>query len=284
VISLAESARALEKEFSARGIPFDRPGFYDHPAFLAAERDDPTFVKYYARYVHDRARTPDYDQNVRQVVPIVADVYHQALLQDGRLGACVDMSIILSRALEREGIWNYIVKGSLTTIYPAGGNIESHHYWSIDNGTFAAAHAWVAVPPLFVVDLTLRRQPLQPAEEEHLPPLVCDEASRIVQATLDDVVAPETQSRWTTQGMSPAEQLRARHPNEAEFMGVFPARELQFRDTILRYVPVAAGAPDLPFEDTTCILFSGRRGYEVYAKEVSEALARSRGQAPKGPR
>ena len=108
----------IERDFLVRQIPLNSPGFYDHPSFMEVERGNPSYLNNYARFVHDRQRTPAYDEHVRQTVPIVARVFHEHLKANGRLGACVDISGVLSRALEMEGVWNFVVKGSLTIEFP----------------------------------------------------------------------------------------------------------------------------------------------------------------------
>lgn len=50
-LSNDQECRRLEHAFANRNIPFDAPGFYDHPNFLAQEQKDPRFLELYAQYV-----------------------------------------------------------------------------------------------------------------------------------------------------------------------------------------------------------------------------------------
>jgi hypothetical protein len=140
--------RALESDFRRRGIDTSTPGFYDHPAFVAAEQRDNTFLNRYARYVDVRQHPEDYIHRASVEIPVIAETLHGILVQDARQGACVDMSGVLSRTLDREGFWNYVVKGSLTITFPTHSGIGQRYFRTVDRGNFVAGHAWVVAPPL----------------------------------------------------------------------------------------------------------------------------------------
>jgi hypothetical protein len=54
------------------------------------------------------------------------------------------MSIALSKIIEAEGYWNYIVKGSLSIDFPPEAKLKDRYFWSYDLGfKYAAAHAWL---------------------------------------------------------------------------------------------------------------------------------------------
>jgi hypothetical protein len=82
----------LERAFSNRLIPLDAPGFYDYPAFPAAEREDPRFLELYARYVEARAYDEAYLAHAAAKITATANAVAAAVAADGRLGACVDAS------------------------------------------------------------------------------------------------------------------------------------------------------------------------------------------------
>lgn len=270
----------IERDFLARQIPLDSPGFYDHPNFMEVERGNPSYLNNYARFVHDRQRTPAYDEHVRQTVPIVARVFYEHLKAKGRLGACVDISGILSRALEMEGIWNFVVKGSLTIEFPRKAKIMPKFFWSVDTGQFTAAHAWVAAPPYFIVDVTIRLQPYSAGEEEYLPEVICSFAETLTTGTLEDVVSPVIRAYLTSMGIPKTRQLSEVSPNTPKFMKVFPARLFKLGETAMKFVPVATTAPDAQFQDMRAMLFDGKTGYELYASDVKAALAEARHAQP----
>lgn len=267
---------AIERDFKARRIPLETPGFYDHPSFMEVEKLDPRYLNNYARFVHDRPRDPAYDEYVRQTVPIVARVFHEHLKANSRLGACVDISGVISRALEMEGIWNFVVKGSLTIEFPRKTKITPKFFWSVDSGHFTAAHAWVAAPPYYIVDVAIRLQPYSDGEEEYLPEVICSSADTLTAGTLEDVVSPEVRAYLTSMRIPKSQQLRAASPDTHNFMKAFPARLFRFGETAMKFVPVATTAPDTRFQDMHAMLFDGKTGYELYVSDVKTALTQAR--------
>lgn len=149
--------RVIE-ELAARGISTANPGFFDQPAFRAAEEGDPEYLCNYARFIDARHYTPEYLDRARREIPEIAEPLHQALKRDGRLGACIDLSMVLSRILEREGFWNYMVSGCLTQTFPSKYGFPPRYIWAVDRGNAKAPHVWVVAPPFLVVDLTVSMQ------------------------------------------------------------------------------------------------------------------------------
>ena len=85
-VRIPADAKILARIFSNRGIPTDQINFYNHPAFLAAERQDPSFLEFYAAWVRARRRDDAYDVHVRRVVPRMADIIADEIARDGQLG------------------------------------------------------------------------------------------------------------------------------------------------------------------------------------------------------
>lgn len=273
---------SLEARFAALDVPTDTPGFYDHPRFVAAEREDPAFLERYAEYVVARPYTSDYVDRARVEVPVIAELVQKELLADGRLGACVDIGMILSRILEREGFWNAMIKGSLTITFPETSGLRRKFFYSFDSlqtgqKPFAAAHAWLIVPPFDIVDIAARQQPYREGAE-FVPPLVLVEGTSVVDANPKEVFSPEF-----IQGFALAERLpevlvpRHAKPDWRTFLTVFPAREVTIDGTSLRYTPVAVGAPDAPFEQMKNWKVNGRYGIKLYRDTIQPALDAIRG-------
>ena len=97
----------LEAEFGRLGIDFRNPAFCETPAFLAAEQRNPRLLVKYAQYVNTLNFTLEYSQRAQTVVAETADFLYAELAADGRRGACIDISQMLQRFLERQGIWVY---------------------------------------------------------------------------------------------------------------------------------------------------------------------------------
>ena len=152
----SETHDQLRREFAGLGIPMDAPGFYDHPAFVAIEKKNPKFLEAYAKFVQSRPIDRTYIAQVRQVVGIVGPMWNEELVLDGRLGACIDLSMVLSRTLESGGVWNYVVKGALTIEFPKNSGYGKTYFWPIDIAKVAAGHVWVCAPPYSIIDLTIQ--------------------------------------------------------------------------------------------------------------------------------
>ena len=268
----ADTFEKIKEDFLQRNIPIDVPGFYDHKNFLAVEQNNPEYLNNYARFVHDRPRTDDYNQLVKSKVPIIADAFHEKLKENGRLGACVDISGVISRALESEGIFNFVVKGSLTIDFPKKSTITRKYFWSVDRGDFTAAHAWVVAPPFYIVDVSVQLQPYTDGEAKYLPNLICSEGPIGPSGLLEDIVAPELLAYAIRMGVPTAKILDQVSPGTSKFIKVFPARSEKHESTALKYVPVAVTAPDLPFLEMVAIKFKGKTGYEIYEEEIKQAL------------
>lgn len=67
-----------------RNIPFDAPGFYDHPNFLTQEQKDPRFLELYARYVEARQYGDSYLADAAAKIDIAANALASAVKADGR--------------------------------------------------------------------------------------------------------------------------------------------------------------------------------------------------------
>ena len=276
MIDYNEGYEAVARQFQDQGIPVDQPGFYDHPNFVKVEQQIPTYLNNYARFVATRTYTEEYLGRAQREIPLIAGSFHRELCVDGRLGACVDASGYLSRMLEREGFWNFMVKGSLTIDFPARSKIPRGYFWFMDEGDFVAGHAWLHAPPFVVLDVTVRQQPYRGKQREHLPDLVLADDSEPAEGSADDIMSPELRQYLTRRGVRPARHLVTVEPELPKFLQVFPASLVRARYTRLKYVPVAVTAPDLPLEQMRSMTFSDRTGGQVYTGVIQPMLAETR--------
>ncbi len=156
--------------------------------------------------------------------------------------------------------------------FPSRSKIPPQYFYSIDQGSFVAGHAWVMAPPLFVIDITLRLQPFKYAQADYLPPMICSDSNTQVRGTAVDIVAPEIRAHLAEQGVSEKQVLRTISPKTIPFLKTFHGRLIRASDVSLKYVPVAVGAPDVPFEEMTAMHFDGKTGFEVYQDEITSKL------------
>lgn len=275
--SLTDSDKAgrLERAFRNRAIDFRSPGFCDLPSFLKAEAEDPRFLEAYAEYVESRPYEPEYLEDARRKVCVVADAVRTAVAADGRLGACVDVSGMVGRMLDRLGIWNYIAKTCLTIDYPARANLPATYYYGLDTNTFVAPHAVVVAPPFFIIDVSAKYQPFQnPNQAGFIPDEVLADRFEKASWTYQDIVSPEVAIRFPTSARLDA-HMRRYHKCILEVAEKLPARRVrpdaEARAT-LKYVIVAVGGFVEQLEGVVGYKPCGRTALQIFNEDVVPKL------------
>ncbi len=114
MVDYSADFQSVLNDFINHNIPIDSPGFYDNPNFINIENKNPTYLSNYAQFVQLRPYSQAYLIQAESTIIQIANLLRHELVSDGRLGACLDVCMVLSRILEREGIWNYLVQGALT--------------------------------------------------------------------------------------------------------------------------------------------------------------------------
>lgn len=266
------SGEKLIQIFRDMNVPLDEPGFYDHPNFLFAETKNRRMLDLYAAHVTRRAYSLDYLELVRNKVTIIAEILFRELLAEGRLGACVDLSLVLSRILDAEGIWNYVVKGACSISLPSKTRVPTQYFWPLDVEN-RAGHVWVHAPPFKVIDLTIRQQP-HPYEpiKSMLPNYALIESGGKFTPTVIDICSPEIRMahNWNTRNNDLHFRLQ---PHLRDNFLTFPATEKYLNKVKLRYIPCASSASDIPLKEFTNQKWNGRFGYDLYCDLVRPALA-----------
>lgn len=272
-ISNSTEQTRLEKLFASHGIDFTNPGFYDLPAFMKAERADHRFLENYARYVEARSYTDEYLEAAKGRVEVTASVLEAIVAEDGRKGACVDVSGMLGRMLDELGVWNYVAKSTLTAEFPASSGLGPSYFWAVDFGNFVAPHAIVVAPPFAVVDLTAKHQSYHANQAKYLSsPILAEEW---VPATWkpEDIANVAVLNDLRTRGIAFNGFLERHYGAMLERMGVFPARAVSLTDAQLKYVIIAVGATDEPLKGITGYKPCGRTALEIFEKDVMPQLA-----------
>lgn len=265
--------------FHRIGVPTDQPGFCDHANFMKVEREHPELLNLYATYVAKRPYDSDYLVKARSLIQRAAELLHEALVNHGRLGACVDITGVLSRILDREGIWNCSVKGSLTINFPSSSSIGPRYFWSVDHGQFVAGHAWLFAPPFTVVDITVKQQPYESEEALYLPDKVLSEDRTPVAVETNDIVSPSARREMLAHGVPSGMHLSvaARYVPEI-FAALTPIRVQSTQGAMLKYAPVAIHAPDCSLEAMRNIKFGNLWPGELYKRRISVVLQEVRAQ------
>jgi hypothetical protein len=241
------------------GIDTARFGFYDQPAFLAAECRDGAFLEQYALWVQTRPRTADYDARVREIMQ----------------RSCVHVSSMMPRILDRLGVWSFGLKGSMIA------EVARKDLWRgqsmCDIPDFPGAelgHAWVVAPPFVIVDGTIRLQnPVGDPMNAFTPPIVAVEDAPLIKPTVEDVVSAELRAFYERREGRLDSQLHHRLvPQLRAFGSAFPSREVRFGDLALRYIPAGVRISDVGLEE---INGAGEklRGDEVWNDHVAPAFS-----------
>jgi len=261
------SRQELERMFRRLGIDFTKPGFYDTPQFQAVERKHPVFLKSYADFIQTLQLPAEYLDRARSIVQNTADFLFNELVADGRKGACIDISGLVLRFLERQGIWCHVVCGGVKVEFPVGSGVSTKYFYPLmheDNKAFTG-HAWICAPPFNIVDLSVSLQPYSEDEQRYFhgytlaercdPPTAPIRALDLMEGELVEDHLRRFRRVPTMDDISP--ELR-------KFMEEYPAFCLAKDGLKFTYIPVKCSAPDLPLEQMLQPTLSGRRPMQVF--------------------
>lgn len=259
----------LVRRFEQLGIDVSAPGFYDDPRFLTEERRDRCFLEAYAEWVTHRERSPDYDAHVRDVLTKIAPIISERMDRHQWFGSCIAITGMLTRMLDRLGVWNTVMKGSVAIRTPDGA---SRHFAIVDEYEgrgYETGHYWLIAPPFDIVDLTLYHQRWRPGDgafQAVAPKLVLADRTEIVKARADDVIAPALLRSGTD-----AEMHRAL-PDQTRFGAIFPARKVDQDGLEIRYVASGSTAPDVPLERVNLEASAGVPAIQIWNEDVVPAF------------
>ncbi len=275
-----DSARINEmavKDFIKNGVVPDKPGFYDSPNFVKIEKQYPDFLNNYAYYVHTKTYDEDYLSQAEEDIPFISKLLHGELVKDGRLGACIDLSMVLSRVLEVEGYWNYMVKGALAIEYPKGSGISTSYYWPIDTDVrIKAGHVWLSAPPFNVIDISIKQQPYKRGRSRYLPDYVFDKSISDCDIDVEEVCSPDVIMDLIGRGAGKSEILSIVAPNLSNISKVLRPTVHSYSGTMIKYSPVSTSAPEEGLEKITSLRLGKKYGIEIYNDIIKPALQQMR--------
>ncbi|AQU81514.1 MULTISPECIES: hypothetical protein [unclassified Halomonas] len=262
----------LEKEFHKKGIPTEKPDFYDHPNFIKEEQRDPSYLIKFAKFVAEKPYSDEYLKKAEVIISDVAKILSEQLLDNGRQGACVDISGILARILERKGIWCACIKGSCTIEFPIKSNEETTYYWSADQGEFTAGHAWVFAPPFSIVDITLKQQPYTGNKKSYIPEIIMVKDAVKTTSTIEDIISPEVRMLMKAQGMPKHLMLQYGASEMKLIQEIFPAQLVELNGTTFKFSPVAAHASIESLPGIKNMKFNGMYPYDMFKKYIKDKV------------
>jgi hypothetical protein len=265
---------SIRAEFLRRGIPVEKPGFYDHPAFLQLKAEDPEALCAYARYVIEQPYAPEYFPFAENTIHIVSGILYRELVLDGRLGACIDTSMVMSRILDRLGVWNFIVNGAVTTVYPQESSLTNGYYWPIHKSSAQAGHAWISAPPFSVVDMTIGRQPQDFHPHDFVPDFVYSKERADFPVYIDDICSEAVRAEMAARGTPISlEGLFREHPRLQAFFAAFPGTLYSHNGALYEYIPVDVLEPIGPLEAITDLCLNGKFGHQIWKEKIAPLFA-----------
>lgn len=274
IVDYRSSYDELLNDFNSKNICSEYPGFYDEPNFLKIEESNASFLDNYSAFIQKKKFSEDYLNKARVIIPVVAKLLYQELLKERELGACINASMVLSKILEREGIWCYLVNGSLTIDFPKSLGISTKHFWDIDGrpNNCNAAHGWLCAPPFNVVDITEKLQPYQEREEKYLPDYILAESITKCNVEPDDIAAPDVIMSLEWQGIRGHRILSVLNPRLKNYNEVFYPNLITYNNVKLKYVPIGTNASDGALEIMKNLNLSGRYPIVIYSDIIKPEL------------
>lgn len=256
------SLEEIEKLLTEKKIPYNAPGFYDHPNFIKEENKNAKFLEIYAAYVYKRQYSDEYLQYAESTIINISNIFSEALQRNNRLGACIDTTNTVARILDRYGIWNFGIKGCVTMMFPTESRLKDTSFWQFDEGNYEAAHAWLFCPPFNVLDLTIKHQSYRSKEANYLPEYVANQVKTIGSPKLSDVASPLAEA---TLGQV---RMKAMFNEALRFQKVIRTLEFTAGKTKFRYVPMAMGLSLEPLEEFRNLELDGLYPYDFYIKNI----------------
>ncbi len=243
-VSYEAPLEAIVSAWKRGGLPIDKPGFYDHPHFLRAEQSQPGYINTYARYVRDRTYSEGYLNRSEAIIQATAAALSKEIIADGRSNLCVTASKVLSKILERQNVWNYVVVGAFSVSIRIDGRWQTHAFYPFDVRPVDAAHAWVVAPPFNVIDLTLRQQRYPGPAAAYLSDRLLTTYTFGAGVAARDVCAPALLLGLRLKGFTDDEVLDRAFASFKHFSSIFPPEVVQQASVTLKYIPTRIITPE----------------------------------------
>lgn len=272
MISYTKSCKDIKADFENNKIPIISPGFYNHPNFTLIEKQNPSYLNNYARYVQCLDYSNEYLIDAEKKIGIVVEKLYEEIKSDGRLGACFDASGILAQILENLGVWCYQVKGSLTIQYPDKVKLPTNFFHSIiapSEPQTHGGHSWLVAPPFTVMDLTLKLQKYLSKCYRYLPEYILEKHFNETSEKTEELCSPQALKYYSHSHGLPKANLHLQVASHlAEFFPLFPSNLVKFNHTKLKFTPTAITATEGTLKDNQTFSPNGKSGIEIYEQVI----------------
>lgn len=259
---------SVEKIFDNLNIDYSYPGFYNDSNFVIEESRKSDFLNNYALYVRKKSYSTEYLSKAKSVIHKIVKLFSDEVIKDGKLGRCVDSSLILSLILEKAGFWNYIVQGSVTIKCPDKYGFPPARFFSFDVTKFNAPHVWIVAAPFLIIDTTIKMQPYQKIDTSIFPDFICSDSVIPTVAKDHDIISEESAHQLFKNGYK-GDLIEHFMPGYKSFFQDFPALLAMESGIEFKYVPVAFSAPTENLENNTYQI-NNYSAEELYEKIISE--------------
>jgi hypothetical protein len=274
---LAERLQRLQGDFADARIPTGSPGFYEDRGFIRREQKDPAYLDNYARFVDWQPYTSAYLETAEQAVYVVAAEMQLALLLDRSPASYEETPFVMSRILERDGIWNYVGCGALSLAFPPGSGFAPYSFWSLGtNGDGRGDHGykWLCAPPFHVVDITIQALDFPCPVNHLLPKTVLEKNTQAAAGEAAEILSPATIDEFRRTGVTVEDGLDRCAPSfRSRFAPDFPAQTFSRGGVTFRYVPTSVVTCDASLEQFKGFVSKGRSASQFYAQDIRPRLA-----------
>jgi hypothetical protein len=200
-----------------------------------------------------------------------------ALKEDGSQEAHAEAPLVMSRILEREGIWNYVVSGALTMTFPHDSGFEPFSFWSLEvrqERAVDCSYHWVVAPPFQVIDIAIQACKYPNPFMHLLPKIVWEENAEPTTAEMSDIFSPKGVKQIADAGMTMDQALDRYLPHyRGRFAADFPPRVVNRMGTQLKYVPTGVLVAEQSLEQFKGFQSRGRTAAQIYAEKVRPRLS-----------
>ena len=276
MIESAEGLQQLQEDFAQAGIATDSPGFYEDFQFIRRENKDPTYLDNYARFVQWQPYRSAYLEHAEEVLHIVV-AEMQLALQFGVTQAAYDEApLVISRILEREGIWSFVVHGAFSVVFPAGLGFEPHSFWAIDADTGSkkpSGYTWLFAPPFDVIDLSIQTQDFPRPCGHLLPKIIMEKNTETTVGDPTEILSPAAIDEMQKAGLPLEEGLDRFAPGFRDrFAPDFPAHAFTRDDVQFKFIPTKIVTTEDSLEQFKGFVSKGRKAMQVYEQEIRPRL------------
>jgi hypothetical protein len=272
-----EGLDQILQDFAAAKISTDEPGFYEEGAFIRREAKVPRYLDNYARFVDLQPYHPAYLDRAQPIIHVVSEELQLALKEDGSQEAHAEAPLVMSRILEREGVWNYVVSGSLTMTFPSGSGFEPFSFYSLEvrqERAVDCSYHWVVAPPFQIIDIAIQACKYPNPCNHLLPRIVWENNCEPGVAEMSDIFSPKGVKQITDAGMSFDEALDKYLPHyRGRFANDFPPRVVTRMDTQLKYVPTGILVSEQSLEQFKGFQSRGLTAAQIYSNKIQPRLS-----------